>query len=110
DSINRGRIAPSEARSMLAGVLKPADPGQPLDWDRAAQQYLAIVALDKALADYDPRYSDPAVRAALERLLGGLDLPVRVTRRGGIFDSPYRYDPRTVGEEFRDLQAALPQP
>jgi Cytochrome c554 and c-prime len=110
DSINRGRIAPSEARSMLARALKAGEEGQPLDWDRAAQQYLAIVALDKALAEYDPRYSDPTVRAGLERILKGLDLPKQVDRRGGIFDSPYRYDPRKVGEDLRTLQAALPKP
>ena len=93
---------------MLANALKVGE--VPLDWDRAAQQYLAIVALDKALAEYDPRYSGPAIRSTLDRMLRELNLPMQVDRRGGIFDSPYRYDPGKVGDDLRTLQAALPKP
>ena len=83
-----------EARSMLAGALKAGDDGRPLDWDRAAQQYLAIVALDKALAEYDPRYSDPAVRAGLDRMLKELDLPMPGRPSGRDLRQPVSVRPR----------------
>ena len=110
DLLNRGRIAPAEVRAMLAASLNPGPTDLPLDWDRAARQYLAIVALDKAAAESDPRYSDVTARAGLERLLKGLDLPLQVDRRGGIFDSPYRFDPERIRGELRSVQAALPNP
>ncbi len=108
EKVNQGTIAPEEVRSMLGQSLKFADNGPKLDWDGAARRYLAIVALDKAAADFDPRYSDPAVVNGLEKLYQGLNLPMRVDRRGGIFDSPYRFDPDRVEVEIRSVQAALP--
>ena len=110
DSLNRGSIAPAEVRAMLTSVLKPDASPLPLDWDRAARQYLAIVALDKAAGEYDPRYSDLPARLGLEGLLKDLDLPIRVDRRGGLYDSPYRFDPERIRGHLRSIQAALPTP
>jgi hypothetical protein len=39
-----------------------------------------------------------------------LNLPMQVDRRGGIFDSPYRFDPLKIQGDFRSVQAALPKP
>ena len=110
DSVNRGQIAPSEIRAMLSNAIKIDDSPQTLDWDRAARQYLALVAFDKALAVSDPRYSGLPIQAGLGRLLKDLDLPLQVDRRGGIFDSPYRFDPERIKGDLRSLQAALPNP
>ena len=110
DSLNRGQLATGEVRAMLAASLKPDPPDLPLDWDRAARQYLAIVALDKAAADFDPRYAEAPARAGLQRLYKDLDLPLRVDRRGGIFDSPYRFDPDRIRRDLRSVQAAFPDP
>jgi Cytochrome c554 and c-prime len=108
--VNRGQVAPGEVRAMLARSLKPEPTGQPLDWDRAARKYLAILALDKAAADSDPRYSDRQVVEVFEKLYKGLNLPMQVDRRGGTFDSPYRFDPVKIQDDFRSVQAALPYP
>lgn len=110
NSLNRGQISPNEVRSMLANTLKWDDSSSKLDWDRAARQYLAIVALDKAAAELDPRYSDLQARTSLDRLRINLDLPVRVDGRGGIFDSPFRFDPERIKGDLRSVQAALPNP
>jgi hypothetical protein len=110
DSLNRGQIAPAEIRRMLTSTLQADASPSPLDWDRAARQYLAIVALDKAAAEFDPRYSDVPVRVGIDRLLKDLDLPLKVDRRGGIFDSPYRFDPDRIKGDLRSVQSALPNP
>ncbi|WP_435009820.1 multiheme c-type cytochrome [Tundrisphaera lichenicola] len=110
DSINRDRIAPSETRAFLARALKVGEDGRPPDWDRAAQQYLAIVALDKALVESDPRYAEPRVRSTLQELRTGLDLPRLGARGREIFDSPYQYDPGKVTEALRTIESALPKP
>jgi hypothetical protein len=110
ESLNSGRIAPSEVRTMLTAALKLDDSPRTLDWDQAARQYLAIVALDKALADSDPGFSGRPDQAALGRLYKDLDLPLQVDRRGGIFDSPYRFDPERIKGDLRSLQAAHSNP
>jgi hypothetical protein len=108
--VNQGQVAPAEIRAMIGRSLKPEPKDQPLDWDLAARKYLAIVALDKAAAEFDPRFSDRSVLEVLEKLYQGLNLPMQVDRRGGIFDSPYRYDPLKIQGDFQSVQAALPNP
>jgi hypothetical protein len=110
EKVNRGQVSSTEVQAMLARTLKADAPGRPLDWDRAARKYLAIVALDKAASDFDPRYSGRPVIDVLEKLYTSLNLPMQVDRRSGIFDSPYRFDPTKIQGDFRSVQAALPNP
>ncbi len=110
DSVNSGLIAPSEIRLMLNNALKVEATLQPLDWDRAARQYLAIVALDKALADSDPGAPGRPDQVALGRLYKDLNLPLKVERRGGVFDSPYRFDFEQIRGDLRSLQSAQLNP
>ena len=108
DAVNRGRIAPSEVRDMLTRTLRSDSTDLPLDWDRAAKQYLAIVALDKAASDYDPRYSDVAARVAIDRLRKKLDLPLLDQNNTPIFDSPYKFDSGQIKGDLRSIRDALP--
>jgi len=110
DAINRGLIRPADVRSLLADALKDDPEAGPLDWDRAAQRYLAIVALDKALAEVDPRFLGPVVRSGLDRMLADLDLPARVVPRGPLFDNPRRHDPARVRDDLRAVREALSNP
>ena len=112
----RGRRAQSRPdptrprRSLLADALHDDAPPGPLDWDRAAQRLLAIVAFDKALAESDPgsraRRSGPASNGCS----ADLDLPIRVERRGELFDSPGRFDPARITDDLRAVRDALSQP
>jgi Cytochrome c554 and c-prime len=88
DSLNHGLIAPRQIRTMLESALKVDDADRPLDWDRAARHYLAIVAFDRALGSLDPDRSGRPSRARLEVLLRDLDLPRREEGRDDLYDSP----------------------
>jgi hypothetical protein len=122
-AIHDRRISTGEARSMMRIALTDGDNGRPVDWDQAAQKYLAIVALDKALAESDRAYSGLPARAILGDLYSKLNLPKVVSTppsrdgmpedgrpRPGTFDSPYDYTPRMIADDLKRLQAALPQP
>ena len=108
EALNRSVIEPSQTRAYLTNVLKPDQTAGPLDWDRAAQQYLAIVALDKALAGTEARFTDPKLRETIDRMLGRLDLPA--DKGEGLFDSPRRYDPKPILGEIQAIRSALYRP
>ncbi len=110
DAINRGLIRPADVRSLLADSLKGEPEASPLDWDLAAQRYLAIVALDKAMAESDPRFLGPKVRIGLDRMLADLDLPIRAEPRGALFDSPRRFNPARINDDLRAVREAIPRP
>jgi hypothetical protein len=108
---------------MLRIALTDANDGRAVDWDLAAQQYLAIVALDKALAESDRSYSGPQARAVLDGLFSKLNLPKVVkplSSKDGMpepemprpvtFDSPYDYTPQLIADDLKKLRDALPQP
>ena len=109
ESVNQGRIAPDEVRSMLASFKgEGTAPGSKLDWDLAARQYLAIVALDRAANEVDPRYDPRPARAALQGLHDDLNLPRRVDGGRLTLDSPRRIDLDRIRLELNSVQAALP--
>ncbi len=110
ESINGVRIGTGDVRNMLSAALKLDESSRPLDWDGAARRYLAIVALDKALADSDPSAPGRPDQSALGRLYKDLDLPLQVDRRGGIFDSPYRFDAERIKGDLRSLLSAHSNP
>ena len=111
DSLNRGRIAPREVRSMLARRPQGRrSPDEPLDWDRAARQYLAIVALDKAAGRVRPAILGPRVRASLDRLLKDLDLPLqRRAPRAGSSTARIGSTPRRIKDDLRIRPGRPPQ-
>jgi Cytochrome c554 and c-prime len=109
DAVNRGRIEPAEVRAMLSRTFQADSSDLALDWDRAAQKYLAIVALSKAASDSDPRYGDVAVKSGLHDLLKDLDLPRPDSERGTL-DSPYRFNALKIKGDLNSVQAALPKP
>jgi hypothetical protein len=103
DSLNRGQIQPSSIRSMLEASLNTDSEEQPLDWDRAARQYLAIVAFAKALGDLDPGRMDRLSRSRLNALLRDLELPRPVEGRPGLFDSPGPWKLDQIKTDFESL-------
>jgi hypothetical protein len=112
DSLNRGQIAPADIRSMLTKALTLDEAKQPLDWDRAARQYLAIVAFDRALKDLGAAGPPRPSVDRLGRLLTNLDLPreVDVKGREGLFDSPFRWKYDEIRADFRAIQDPLTKP
>jgi Cytochrome c554 and c-prime len=102
-SLNRGQIRPSEIRPMLEAARNSENEEQPLDWDRAARQYLAIVAFDKALGELEPGRASPLPRFRLEALLKDLDLPRQVEGRKGLFDSPGHWNLDQIKSDFDSL-------
>jgi hypothetical protein len=110
DGINRGQLQPGEIKGLLDGVLKDQAARQTLDWDRAAQDYLAIVALGKSLVPSDPRYGDLAAKSGLSRLQLQLNLPIASVGNPKILDSPISFDPASLRGEFQAIKSALPNP
>ncbi len=88
---------------MLEAALNSENEEQPLDWDRAARQYLAIVAFDRTLGDLDPTRSPRPSRPRLEALLKDLDLPRPVEGRAGLFDSPGPWNLDQIKGDFDSL-------
>jgi hypothetical protein len=94
----RGQAFDPGAVKGLIEAFRLATPPGPTEgvhgWDHATQRYLALVALNQALAAGSsppgtaPRV-DPAARAYLESLLKGLEFPEG-------FDSPRDYQPGEV--------------
>lgn len=103
ESLNRGQIRPAEIRSMLQAAVNADNEDQPLDWDRAARQYLAIVAFDRSLGELEPGRSERPARTKLETLLRDLDLPRPVEGRAGLFDSPGRWKLDQIQADFQSL-------
>jgi hypothetical protein len=68
-------MKPSEVGTLLNNRLTALADKSADDWDRAAQDYLAAAALHHALKDMDPRFDDPAARAALRNRLRELAFP-----------------------------------
>jgi hypothetical protein len=110
DSLNRSRFAPSKIREMIALASDPDDFDRPLDWDRAARQYLAIVAFDRAVGELDPDRSNRPSRTRLEDLLRELNLPRPVEGRAGVFDSPSRWKLDRIKDHFESLLEPVTKP
>jgi hypothetical protein len=66
-------VDPALVRRLLAAETRP--PEQDLNWDAAAQRYLAITALELALAQMDPAATRPAVKETLKAMLKTLERP-----------------------------------
>ncbi len=109
ERVNRDRIPSSQVRANLANVFDDIADG-PLDWDRAAQKYLAIIALDRSLGESNPGYTGLPVRAGLDRLRQHLDLPRQDEEGKGVFDSPNRYNPGLIQGDLQAIRSALPNP
>ena len=107
EALNRGRIRPGQVRDFLLAALRDDSEGDPLDWDRAAQRYLAIVALAKE-AGSGP--SPSRARTGLGRMLADLDLPALDRSTGGIYDSPRHFDPARFRNDLRAVREALSTP
>jgi hypothetical protein len=103
ESLNRGQIRPAEIRPMLEAARNSENEEQPLDWDRAARQYLAIVAFDKALGELEPGRANRSPRFRLEALLKDLDFPGKVGNQTGLFDSPGRWNVDRIKADFDSL-------
>jgi len=103
EALNRGQIRPSEIRPMLEAARNTEIEEQPLDWDRAARQYLAIVAFDNALGELEPGRANRLPRFRLEALFKDLDFPGKVGNRTGLFDSPGRWNLLQIKEDFDSL-------
>src|SRR5439155_13622028 len=81
-------LAPEQVRTLVRGLLD--DGLTPVDWDQAAQHYLALVALMAGLGELDPAFKDAKFREPL----GQLRQPLTFDRRcATTFDSPTRFTP-----------------
>ncbi len=85
-----------------------------LDWDHAAQWYLALVALERARLDYHgsepPSAHDEQVQTELQAMKAKLDFPAESD--GVQLSSPRDFDPdafRAAAERLKLLIAARPQ-
>jgi hypothetical protein len=111
EALNQRQISLGEIRTMLASFqVAPGSAESPIDWDRAARQYLAIVALDRSASDLDAAYDSKGTRQALAGLREDLDLPFKFDAGRTLFDSPRRLDLNRVRADLRAVQAALPAP
>jgi Cytochrome c554 and c-prime len=108
DSLNRGQIRPSTIRSMLEAAVNSENEEQPLDWDRAARQYLAIVAFERTLGELEPGRPIRPTRSGLQTLLRDLDLPRKVEGREGLFDSPGPWKLDQIQGDFETLRRIAP--
>lgn len=89
------RLEPGTLQRALADILREESGNPAASWDRAAQVYLAVVALQQASLDQDPRQRQPQVRAQLHAL--GHKLRFRPG-----YDSPR-------AEDLADFWSRLPQ-
>ena len=111
EALNQRRITPGEVRAMLESFrIVPASAKSSIDWDLAARQYLAIVALDRSASKLDRAYDPGLARQALAGLRENLNLPFRFDAGRTIFDSPRRLDFDRVRADLRAVQAALSAP
>jgi hypothetical protein len=92
DGLLRGfqgsRFDPPEIRGLMASLSGEARRAKLLNWDRAAQLYLALAALYHAQRDLAPDQADPRWRRTLGAMVEELRFPP-------LKDSPYPYRPTT---------------
>jgi hypothetical protein len=87
------RFDPPEIRSLMDSLAGEARGAKALNWDRAAQLYLALAALYHAQRDLAPEQVDPRWRATLKKMVEELRFtPLR--------DSPYPYRPTTAFQQL----------
>jgi len=109
DRINGGLLPVAKVRAMLSEAVNSDADEQPLDWDRAARQYLAIIALDRTIGQLDPNRSARPSRSGLEALRHDLELPRRLEGRPGLSDSPGPWKLEKIQADFDSLIENSPQ-
>jgi hypothetical protein len=77
---------PAKIKSLVAAVRTENPPGPVLEWDSAAQRYLALQPLHLALKELDPASIDRSLESELQNLFKSLQYPPG-------YDSPRRYQP-----------------
>lgn len=101
---NAGRL-PSPVTDPLRRELAKERPAA-LDWDTAAQIYLALAALQNAESDLDPRGDYGRSRAILGRMVRALEFP----QQGGVrYDSPREEGRQDRRQMFRSALADFQQ-
>ncbi|MBW3540367.1 MAG: cytochrome c family protein [Planctomycetes bacterium] len=116
-----GRIAadeltPEEARQLLARVLDNGGELAELDWDAAAQTYLAAVALWHGLADASTEGERPdptPLTSSLESIRDALRFPSEQQAPAAQYDSPRDYNQKKIERlrnEFQQIELQLAAP
>jgi hypothetical protein len=86
---------------LLGGVVRQDAARPPTSWDEAAQEYLAVAALYHGLTDLDPRYRNPALRGAIQALVGPLEPPAG-------YSSPVTFDAPRFLQQMETVRSRLP--
>jgi hypothetical protein len=98
-------IKPESIKRLLSRLTEQAaGDGGPPSWDRAAQTYLAVAALDQALAATDAAAPPPARADALRRMRDALKFPAT---NDGVLDSPRDFTPAAFRDALKGLRATF---
>jgi hypothetical protein len=86
---------------LLQAVARQDAAQPPASWDEAGQEYLAVAALYHGLTDLDPGFRNPALRDAIQALVGPLEPPPG-------YSSPQTFDAPRFLQQMESVRSRLP--
>jgi hypothetical protein len=94
-----GCKAPAYLRKEMRSFTEDGKDLDNINWDEAAQRYLALAAFYNAASDLAPRPLDPALKGLLTKMAKGLEFKD--------FDSPYYFDPKVFRRQLEGIHDLL---